>query len=282
MLNDYWLKVKIGNQDEIDINTITPDLHFVELDTTPAFSNTYQNMAGVNGSIYTTGQFDKTTINLKFLVRFNDWKDLDLAKHDIYRFFMTKEVIRIRCNTAPNKIYYCRSLPFSIAPSKVGSAGAVFTVPLDNPSGLAYSIAPSDEIVNINENDNWSYGMNIPSGKQLKYHFTNTNKFTVFNPSDVDINPYLQNDKLSISVKFTGDNITIKNTINGSTWTYNKSGNGTDTILINGVTSSLNGTPCSKDTDFGHIQLDKGDNEFEITGANSSDIVFSFPFVYIA
>ena len=282
MLNDYWLKVKIGNQDEIDINTITPDLHFVELDTTPAFSNTYQNMAGVNGSIYTTSQFDKTTINLKFLVRFKDWKDLDLAKHDIYRFFMTKEIIRIRCNTAPNKVYYCRAMPFQIAPSKVGSAGAVFTVPLDNPSGLAYSIAPSDEIVNVNENDNWSYGMNIPNGKQLKYHFTNTNKFTVFNPSDIDINPYLQNDKLSISVKFTGDNITIKNITNGSTWSYNKSSNGSDTLLINGVTSSLNGNPCSKDTNFGHIKLDKGDNNFEITGANTSDIVFSFPFVYIA
>ena len=195
---------------------------------------------------------------------------------------MTKEVIRIRCNTTPNKVYYCRAMPFSIAPSKVGSAGAVFTVPLDNPSGLAYSIAPSDEIVNVNENDNWSYGMNIPNGKQLQYHFNNTNKFTVYNPSDIAINPYLENDKLSISVKFTGDNITIKNTTNGSEWSYNKSSKGTDTLLINGVTSSLNGTPCSKDTNFGHIQLDKGDNNFEITGANTSDIVFSFPFVYIA
>lgn len=282
MLDDYWLKVKIGNQDEIDINTITPDLHFVELDTTPAFSNSYQNMNGVNGSIYTTSQFDKTTVNLKFLVRFKDWQDLDLAKHDIYRFFMSKDIIRVRCNTAPNKVYYCRAMPFKIAPTKVGSAGAVFTVPLDNPSGLAYSIAPSDEIVNINENDNWSYGMNIPRDKQLKYHFRNTNKFTVYNPSDIAINPYLQNDKLSISVKFTGNDITIKNTTNGSNWTYTKSGNGTDTLLINGVSSSINGTPCSKDTNYGHIQLDKGDNNFEITGANSSDIVFSFPFVYIA
>lgn len=282
MLDDYWLKVKIGNQDEIDINTITPDLHFVELDTTPAFSNSYQNMNGVNGSIYTTSQFDKTTVNLKFLIRFKDWQDLDLAKHDIYRFFMTKDIIRVRCNTAPNKVYYCRAMPFKIAPTKVGSAGAVFTLPLDNPSGLSYSIAPSDEIVNINENDNWSYGMNIPSNKQLKYHFRNTNKFTVYNPSDIAINPYLQNDKLSISVKFTGNDITIKNTTNGSNWSYNKSGNGSDTLLINGVTSSLNGNPCSKDTNYGHIQLDKGDNNFEITGANSSDIVFSFPFVYIA
>ena len=157
MLNDYWLKVKIGNQDEIDINTITPNLHFVELNTTPNFSNTYQNMAGVNGSIYTTGQFNKTTINLKFLVRFKDWQDLDLAKHDIYRTFLTKEIIRVRCSTAPNKVYYCRAMPFSIAPSKVGSAGAVFNVPLDNPSGLAYSICNSDELGDLEKTDNWSF-----------------------------------------------------------------------------------------------------------------------------
>lgn len=281
-LNDYWLKVKVGNQDEIDINTITPNLHFVELTTQPAFTNSYQQITGVNGSIYTTSQFDKTTVNLKFLIRFNDWKDFDLAKHDIYRFFMTKEIIRIRCNTAPNKVYYCRAMPFQIAPTKVGSAGAVFTVPLDNPSGLAYSICNSDEISNLDKGSEWSYGMNIPNNYPLQYHFSNTNNFTVYNPSDVDINPYLQNDKLSIQVKFSGNNITIKNNTNGSNWTYNKKGNGSDTILINGVNSSLNGNPCSKDTNFGHIQLDKGANDIVITGADSSDIIFSFPFVYIA
>lgn len=281
-LSDLWLKVKIGNSEEIDISTITPNLQFIELTSSPAFSNTYQNITGVNGSIYTASQFDKTTVNVKLWVQFKSWKDLDLAKHDIYNFFMTKEILRVRCNTAPNKVYYCRAMPFSIEPTKVGSGGAVFTIPLDNPSGLCYSILNSDEVSNLEKGSNWSYGMNIPDDKELTYHFTNKGSFNVYNPSDIAINPYLQNDKLTIQVKFTGNNITIKNTTNGSNWTYNKSGNGKDIILLNGVNSSINGNPCSKDTNFGHIQLEKGDNNITISGANTSDITFSFPFVYIA
>lgn len=65
------------------------------------------------------------------------------------------------------------------------------------------------------------------------------------------------------------------NNINNSNWTYKKSGNGNNTLLINS-------NPYSKDTNFGHIQLDKGANDIAITGADGSDITFSFPFVYIA
>lgn len=282
MLNDYWLKVKIGNQDEIDINTITPDLHFIELNTTPAFSNTYQNMAGVNGSIYTTGQFNKTTINLKFLVRFKDWQDLDLAKHDIYRTFLTKEIIRVRCSTAPNKVYYCRAMPFSIAPSKVGSAAAVFNVPLDNPSGLAYSICNSDELGNLEKTDNWSFGMNLLTSTPTPYYFENMTSFKVYNPSDTDINPYLQNDSLDIKLHFKGYKYYLTNTTNGSEWHYNNPSDGTDEILLHGVHTQKNGKPDSTSTDFGHIILDKGWNEFTIQNADINDITFSFPFVYIA
>ncbi|MGX5377103.1 phage tail domain-containing protein [Ligilactobacillus sp. LYQ135] len=182
-LNEYWLKAKVCNQDEININTTTPDLHFVKLTTQSAFTNSYQSITRVNGRIYTTSQFDKTTVNLKFLIRFNDWKDFDLAKHDIYRFFMTKEIIRIRCNTAPNKVYYYRAIFFQIAPTKVGSARTVFT----NPSGLAYSICNSDEISNLDKGSEWSYGMNISNNYPLQYHFSNTNNFTIYNSLNIGI-----------------------------------------------------------------------------------------------
>ena len=123
--------------------------------------------------------------------------------------------------------------------------------------------------------------MNIPTGAQLKYHFTNDNAFDVYNPSDKVINPYLQNDKLTIKLSFNGSNFTLTNTTNGSNWSYNKSSQGKDTFLINGVESSLNGNPCTKDTNYGHIILEKGTNHFTTNGT-SNDIIFSFPFVYIA
>ena len=95
------------------------------------------------------------------------------------------------------------------------------------------------------------------------------------------INPYLQNDKLTIKLSFNGGNFTLTNTTNGSNWSYNKGSNGSDTFLINGVESSLNGNPCTRDTNYGHIILEKGNNHFTTNGT-SNDIIFSFPFVYIA
>lgn len=278
---DNWLKIKIGNHDEVDSSTITDRLTFLELDSTPQIAHTYQTQAGINGSLYETSQYNQSTVNLKFLVRFGSWKDLQLARHDIYRFFLTKEQIRVRCSSTPNKVYYCRATPFELYPEKVGHHGIVFTVPLDNPSGMAYSIAPSDEIVNITENNEWSYGMNIPTGKVLQYHYVNENSFDIYNPSDIPVNPYLQDGKLTIQLKFSGSSCTIKNTTNNTEWTYKSSSNGQDTILLNGVSSSLNGQPCSKNTDYGHIKLEPGDNNIEVSGANSFDIVFSFPFVFL-
>lgn len=280
-LKDLWCKIKIGNQQEIDCNDITTNLHFLELDTSPMFSNTYTDIKGVDGSLYNSSQFNKSIVNLKFVTYFKNWNDFDLAKHDIYRTFMTRDVIRVRCNTSPCKVYYCRAGQFNIQIKKVGQCGAVFTIPLDNPSGMAYSLVNSDEFSDSSEIDNWSYGMNIPTDIPLIYHFTN-NSFSVYNPSDKRINPYLNGDKLTISIKFNGSHFNLKNHTNGTNWSYNKASNGNDTILLNGVNSSLNNQPCSKDTNFGHIELDQGWNDFTVDGAVSLDVTFSFPFVYVA
>lgn len=279
---ENWLKIQIGKGTEFTADKITPNLTFLQLDSTPSFSNAYQTMNGVNGSIYQSSQFNKSTVNLKFLIKFSSWKDLDLAKHDIYRTFLTKEIIRVRCSTAPNKVYYCRAMPFAIAPTKVGNNGAVFTVPLDNPTGLAYSICTSDELDNLEKTDNWSYGMNLLTSTPTPYYFENMTSFKVYNPSDTDINPYLQNDSLDIKLHFKGYKYYLTNTTNGSEWHYNNPSDGSDEILLHGVHTQKNGQPDSTSTDFGHIILDKGWNEFTIQNADINDITFSFPFVYIA
>ena len=181
---------------------------------------------------------------------------------------MTHDEIRIRTNQAPNKVYYCRSAGFNIQIKKVGQNGAVFTIPLENIYGVCYSICNSDELANIQDDNNWRYGMNIPTGTKLQYHFNNTNSFDVYNPSDKVINPYLQNDKLTIKLSFNGGNFTLTNTTKGSNWSYNKVSQGSDTFLINGVESNLNGNPCTRDTNYGHIILEKGNNHFTTNGTS--------------
>lgn len=277
---ENWLRIQVGNGTEFDSSTITPNLKFLELDTTPTFANNYQTINGVNGAIYNSSQFNQSVVNLKFLVRFENWNDFNLAKHDLYRTFMTKDLIRVRCSTAPNKVYYCRSAAFEIAVSKVGMQGAVFTVPLENPSGMAYSICNSDELQNLEKTGNWSYGMNLLTDTPMIYNFSNMTDFKVYNPSDVPINPYLHDNELNISIHFKGYKYYLTNKTNGSEWHYNNPSDGSDNFLLKGVICEKNGSNDSTNTDFGHIILEKGWNEFTIENANVNDITFSFPFIY--
>ena len=156
-MSQPWCKIQIGNQAEIDTATITPNLKFLEMDTFPVYTNNISNVVGVDGAIFNGGNFGKSIINLNFLVNFDTFDDFMLAKHDIYATFMTHEEIRVRTNQAPNKVYYCHSAGFNIAIKKVGQNGAVFTIPLQNVHGICYSICNSDEIENIQDDDNWSY-----------------------------------------------------------------------------------------------------------------------------
>ena len=73
----------------------------------------------------------------------------------------------------------------------------------------------------------------------------------------------------------------IANASNGSEWEYTKSANSSDTIILNGINTTLNGQPASANTDYGNLILDTGWNDFTVTGANSIDITFSFPFIYL-
>ncbi|MCF2624544.1 phage tail family protein, partial [Ligilactobacillus salivarius] len=64
-------------------------------------------------------------------------------------------------------------------------------------------------------------------------------------------------------------------------WSYNKSSNGSETILLDGISTTVNGNPATVNTDYGHIVLNTGWNDIVVSGTNSNDITFSFPFIYI-
>ena len=54
-----------------------------------------------------------------------------------------------------------------------------------------------------------------------------------------------------------------------------------NTIILDGIFTTLNGNPASANSDYGTISLATEWNNFTVDGADSVDITFSFPFVYI-
>ena len=278
-LNGSWIKIKLADKGEVDVCKMIPGLKFLGDDSSPAITNNYQENAGADGSIHNYSTYDKNVISAKFWIHFGDYYDLKLAKHDLYRLFSTKDLIRIRTDAEPAIVKFVRAGNFDITPTEDGSNDALFTIPFENPSGYKYSYLTSDNPY-LYETEGWQIGMNLPNGQDLHYHFTGS-EMRVYNASDIAVDPYYQRHQLKIIIHFNGDFLKLTNKTNGSTWKYQKFSNGLDDIVLDGINTYLNGKPASFNTDFGNLTLDVGWNDIVAEGAYTVDITFSFPFIYL-
>ena len=280
-MSDPYIMIKVGDQQEINLCDQIPGLRYLGLDdasSSPQFTNQYQDTTGTDGSPFVGQTFAKRTFSEKFWLSFGGYEDLVLAKHELYRLFGSRKLVRVRTDTSPGKVYFGIPTPFDIAPISAGSNNANFSIPFDVPNGYRYSLYRSDALPITT--GGWQFGMNLPD--QLpSYHFTSTS-FEVYNASDIAIDPYYQRHDLRVTCKFNGNSLKLTNTTNGSVWTYSKSSDGSHTITLDGVDTYLDGNLANVNTDYGTISLDPGWNSFTATGASSVDVTFSFPFVYLS
>lgn len=280
-MSDPYIMIKVGDHQEINLCDQIPGLRYLGLDdasSSPQFTNQYQDTTGTDGSPFVGQTFAKRTFSEKFWLSFGGYEDLVLAKHELYRLFGSRKLVRVRTDTSPGKVYFGIPTPFDIAPISAGSNNANFSIPFDVPNGYRYSLYRSDALPSTI--DGWQFGMNLPD--QLpSYHFTSTS-FRVYNASDIKIDPYYQRHDLKVTCKFNGNSLKLANTTNGSVWTYSKSNDGSHQIVLDGINTYLDGNLANVNTDYGTISLDPGWNSFTATGASSVDVTFSFPFVYLS
>lgn len=163
--------------------------------------------------------------------------------------------------------------PTDITPIQASSQGTVDLV-FTNPSGLAQSLVRSDKLPD--DLGSLGFGMNLPA-RPLSYVGTSS-QFNIYNPSDVAIDPYVNHHDLVITVKGLGV-FTLTNQTNGTSIKLNQAMASSDTFVLNGVIPTLNGS-TDVDTDFGHIELERGDNDIRLSGLSSANVTFSFPFLY--
>ncbi|MBN7275502.1 phage tail family protein [Ligilactobacillus pobuzihii] len=273
------MKLKIGDNPEVNPADKIPGLIFLGDDSSPQINNNYQDNVGQDGSVYTYSTFGKSTLNAKFNLKFGDYYDFKLAKHDIMRLFSNKQLMRIRTDAEPAIVKFVRSGNFDIVPNESRGHDATFTIPFENPSGYKYSYLTSDNPY-LYETEGWQIGMNLPNGQDLHYHFTTPN-MRVYNASDIAVDPYYQRHQLKIICKFKGNSLQLKNNTNGSSWKLNKPSNFNNNIVLDGINTMIDKTPAGMRTDFGNLVLEPGWNDIVATGATTLDITFSFPFIYI-
>lgn len=283
---DNSIYLKVGNQPEICLNEKIQGLSYLGLSSTsssPQITNNYQQVTGVDGSQFLNETFDKRTMNEQFSLDFMNYEDLLLAKHEIYKLFGSRQLIRVRHGVNMAKVYFAYPMAFDIAPFQSGARTATFTIPFDNPSGYWFSVDRSDKARNFVTAD-LAYGMGFPSTNIGDYHYHSTS-FDVYNPSDIAIDPYYEHHDYKMKISFSGDSIKITNSTNGSSFSYSKASSTTLTYdglnIYNGDNINDNNN-LNDNSDFGTIVLEPGHNSFQVSGCSSCDLTFSFPFIYLS
>lgn len=279
-----FFKMKVGNGDEFDITDKIPDLKYLGVDdasSSPQFTNNYQDLSGKDGSFFVSQTLAKRTFNERFVLFTRNWEEYQLAKHEIYKLFGQRKLIRVRTDINSAKVYFGYVNAFDISPIQSGANYANLTISFDLPKPYRYSLYRSDSPYTFKQ-AGWQFGMNIPSRDVLNYHFM-TSSFRVYNASDIKVDPYFQNHDLKMIIKFNGSSLKVHNKTTDTTWTYNESSDGSHTIIWDGqlLSTYLDGNQVNGKTDFGYLSLDPEWNDIECTGANSVDITFSFPFIYL-
>lgn len=273
------LFIKPPNGDEIDAETITSGLHFLDDDSDPILTTTYTTDTGVDGSVYSTSQVGKNVINARFYLTYGDWYDYKMKKHEIAQFFMQKGLYRIRSDAEPGIVKFVRAGNFTIKNPEDRSHVVQFTIPFDNPSGVKWSLSYSDDLMTYDQNL-WQYGMNLPNGIDLKYHFVNEHHFKIWNASDITIDPAQRYDLKIIVTGQTGK-FDMVNQTTGDEIVYVNSLQPNDQLVWDDMYCYLNGELCTDSTNLAWMRLAPGWNEFKIYGYNKVDIRFHFRFVYL-
>ncbi|MFT8557883.1 phage tail domain-containing protein [Liquorilactobacillus hordei] len=274
--------IKVGDDEEFEVEDITTGLKFLGADTNPVLANTYLSDTQADGSNFSYSQYQKSVVSARFWLHFTTYTAYKLAKHDIFRVLNSKNIMRIRTDSEPSQVMYVRSNAFTITPEENNGHDCLFTVNFDNPSGYKYSMVNSDVLKTYSTGAWANYGQNLPYNEDTQYTFQSMNNFRVYNASDIPIDPYFQHHELSIIIKHKGTGFTITNKTNGTSYTYFGTMNSSDTLVLQGLSTYKNGVIDSNNSDYGYLKLETGWNDIKVTGATDATITFSFPFVYIA
>lgn len=124
----------------------------------------------------------------------------------------------------------------------------------------------------------WQVGQGIKAD-DLKYAH-DTTEFRIYNAGDIDIDPA----QMPLHIKYQGasSNLKIINVTTDDTWSYSGTSTVNDSINIEGIRSSKNGSNILSNTNKKLISLAPGWNDIQLQGTEGDFLIsFDFPFYYL-
>lgn len=227
-----------------------------------------------DGSRLMSTTFDSRQLKIELLFHGVDETDSLLAFESAQRFLVARDPYWIAFGNWQNRMYYGTATMGD--PNYLSDRAWSCEVTFTDLMGLSRSIGTSLS----STEDMWGVNDNIPNNGDYPSYSFSSNSFSVYNLSDVLIDPERRGHPFKMTCKgSSGGNFKVTNKTTGDE-IYKKSAfNGT--FVLNGVNPELDGTGCLLDTDCGIITLQIGKNDFEVENFTGT-ISFDFPMWWLS
>lgn len=229
-----------------------------------------------DGSRLISTTYDSREIKFKLIYRGADRTDAMLAFETAQRFFVSREAYWLTFADWQGRMYYGLA---EMGDPDFGVKDWSCEVTFTDLMGLGRSIGTSLG----STADLWGVNNNIPNnGDYPPFEFT-TNTFSVYNLSDVDIDPERRGHDFKLTIKGSSSGkFRITNKSTGYYLYHDKSFDGE--LSLDGPNAEFNGQGALLDvsgTDGGVIDLKQGKNDFQVDNF-SGTISFDFPFWWLS
>ncbi|HHY72706.1 MAG TPA: phage tail family protein [Bacillus bacterium] len=231
-----------------------------------------EKIEGRHGHIDMGTTFEGRSLKGRFMLKAKDRLDYLLLRDEIFGLFDGRKFFYLIETDQPKrrwKVKTASAYDIERITSRVGQFEIQFISPLPFAESFGTTLAPFDF-----NNELWAVGQGVIS-EDLKYVY-NTPNFSIYNGSDVEIDP--RELPLLITFKGASSNLKITNKTTGDGWKLAGTTNASDVIALNGVKSLKNGVSIFGNTNRKILSLAKGFNNFTIEGASNFEIKFDFRF----
>lgn len=264
---------RLNGQKFISTNHGMKILQFVV--SSPKINSVYEEVAGRSGLIDMGTTYGGRDIMAEILFWGVDGQDTPLVRNSIFQILDSKELFYVADSREPDRRWLIRC-DTSFTPEQFTSTHGKFNVQFISPLSYAESIGTTLQPITFRNNPALlNLGLNLTENDYVK----TINTFKIFNAGE-RIDP---REGLPLKIHFKGscNNLRILNNTNNTEWRYNATASVVDQILFDGIRSYKNGISMFRDTNYGVVELEKGWNEFTVSGATNFEIKFDHRFYYL-
>lgn len=230
-----------------------------------------------DGEIDLGSYYNPRMIPASFFARALDNADYPLMRNEVFKLLQSKQSYYVTSSDMPGIRWKVKSEQ-TIDLERIANTG-VFGVNFKSFSPYAESIGTTLDPLTFDA-ELWQMGQGLTT-EEPEYTHT-TSSFSIYNAGDEEINPRIPHTPVTIEFMGASTNLSIKNITTGDEWKYTGATYDLDTIKLDGIRSTKNNLSIFRDTNRKLITLDKGWNEFKVTGATGSfTISFDFRHYYI-